>query len=344
MILAAPGLAVAVINFNTTAQTLRCIESLREQSGIYRIAVLDNASAATEYEALALAVGGQSDGVTLLRSDVNLGFAGGCNLLLDSLLRDPCVDQVLLFNNDAVALPGMVNALASASAQYPQAGLVGGRVHRLASPDQPDSLGIALYSSLMASNRKTTEDPYLGPTGGCCLLSRAFIEDIQAAMGMVFDVSYFCYWEDTDLVLRAILLGYAPVYTDQLIALHEGQASSGGKFNEFVAYHGLRNAIWTFVKCMPAALIIRYGLLFVLANLMSVARFLVAGQWRLAVRIYRDAFRGLPACWQSRQRVMSARRAPVAQLKARISNKFYESGYIREAAKRLFSGLFARSS
>ena len=101
-------------------------------------------------------------------------------------------------------------------------------MHKLADPAEVDTLGIAMYASLMPADRKSLDDTFIGPTGGCCMLTRALIERLKAVSGYCFDPRFFCYCEDTDMVLRAVLLGYRPIYLDQLVALHEGQASSGG--------------------------------------------------------------------------------------------------------------------
>lgn len=329
---------VATINYNTAPATLRCVESLMAGIGIEGVFLLDNASAKDDVAILTGGLENLTADVRLMQAGHNIGFAAGMNLLVEQIMVDSGVDAVLLLNNDAIALPGFANNLTAVLGQSPETGMVGGRVHRMSAPDQPDSLGIAMYSSLIASNRLAVVDPYLGPTGACMLMSRDFICDVIASTGHLFDPDFFCYWEDTDLVLRARLLGYEPAYVDTLLALHEGQASTGGRFNTFIAYHGLRNAIWTFVKCMPLAVIIRRAPHFFLANLMSIARFMATGEWRLLYRIYRDAMLGLPRCWRQRRRIMAAKRIQGGRLMDVISDKFYETGYVAAAIRRIFSG------
>lgn len=301
--------------------------------------VLDNASSQEDYACLADAASScLPRKLRILRSEINLGFAAGSNLLVDDLLGDPQVEYVLLLNNDAVALPDVVDVLMNAIVTSPNAGMVGGRMNRLSKPEQPDSLGVTLYASLMASNRLSPDEPFLGPSGGCCLMSRSFIEDVKRSTGHLFDPDFFCYWEDTDLVLRANLLGYSPVYVDTLVALHEGQASTGGKFNDFIAYHGLRNAIWTFVRCIPATMMLRYGALFILANLMSIARYLVGGKGRMVWRVYRDAFLGLGRCLRQRRIIMAARRCSTESLRKKIAPRFYQKGYIAKVLWGVLTG------
>ncbi len=319
-----------VINYNTAAQTLRCVSSLTQCAEPPAwILVLDNGSAESDLAILtgALKGAGQSH-IQLFRSAHNLGFAGGSNFLIDRLLALPNCQYIGLLNNDAVAKPTLVALLRGALAPTgTPIGMAGGRMHKLNQPDEVDTLGIALYASLMPANRKETRDPYLGPTGGCCLLTRAFLEDVKASTGYCFDERFFCYCEDTDLVLRANLLGYQPVYVDELVALHEGQASSRARHNTFIAYHGLRNAIWMHWKFVPTRLLIRYFPWLLLAHLLTMARQTLAGRPGVLWAVYRDAFRQLPAMLRERARFRPVARVAPSVLGKAISHRFYRRGY-----------------
>jgi GT2 family glycosyltransferase len=330
---AAPGDAGAtgftVINFNTARQTLRCVASLaacEEPPGW--ILVLDNASREDDYALLAGALqAAPRSRVVLYRSDANLGFAGGSNFLVAELLREPGCRYLGLLNNDAVARPALPAALRSVLAADPRSGLAGGRMHRLAAPDQVDTLGIALYASLMPADRKDTSEPFLGPTGGCALLTRDCVEDVLATTGYFFDERFFCYCEDTDLVLRANLLGWRPAYVDDLVALHEGQASTGGRHNDFIAYHGLRNAIWMHWKLIPASLLLRFAPALLLAHMLTIGRQLLGGRPGLLWRIYRDAFARLGEFGRERRRLAALARIRPVQLRQAMSPRFYRRGY-----------------
>lgn len=328
----AGAVGFTVINFNTAVQTLRCVASLLQcNEPPAWILVLDNASRPADYEHLARSLGtGPATRVQLFRSEANLGFAAGSNFLIDRLLGTEACGHIGLLNNDAVALPGLVQSLRGAldGDDGGMVGMSGGRMHRLARPDEVDTLGIALYASLMPADRKDTADPYLGPTGGCCLMTRAFLEHIKAATGYCFDERFFCYCEDTDLVLRAYLLGYRPAYVDELIALHEGQASTGGGNNDFIAYHGLRNAMWMQWKLIPTALLWRHAPQLLLAHLLTVARQVLSGRARLLWRVYRDAFKALGAIRRERRQFERVRRKDGAEtLRQVMSPSFYRQGY-----------------
>ena len=293
------------------------------------ILVLDNGSAETDFDTLlrGLQSAAQSH-IQLFRSNTNLGFAAGSNFLIDELLDIPNCKFLGLLNNDAVAQPALVHLLRDAlTSNNGPVGMSGGRMHKLNNPQEVDTLGITLYASLMPADRKDTQDPYLGPTGGCCLMTRAFVQDIKATSGYCFDARFFCYCEDTDLVLRANLLGYRPAYVDQLVALHEGQASSRRKHHTFIAYHGLRNAIWMHWKLIPASLLIRNSPWLLLAHLLTIARQTLSGRPGVVLVLYRDAFRQLPAMLKERARFQVAARVAPAVLAKAVSKRFYRAGY-----------------
>ncbi len=215
-------------------------------------------------------------------------------------------------------------------------------MHKLHDPHEVDTLGISLYGSLMPADRKDTHDTYLGPTGGCCLMTRSFVQDIIATTGYFFDPRYFCYCEDTDLVLRANLLGYRPAYVDQLVATHEGQASSQVQNANFIAYHGLRNAIWMQWKLLPASILVRHLPWLLLANLLTVVRQTLSGRLGVLFAIYRDALRELPAISKERRRILPLMRISTAELRTRINSRFYRQGYASLVLAELRSRLWRR--
>ncbi|HET9579330.1 MAG TPA: glycosyltransferase family 2 protein [Usitatibacter sp.] len=330
-------MTAVVINFNTAALTRRCTLSLVE-AGVRRILVLDNGSASPDHAALEASHAGEP-AVTVVRSDVNLGFAEGSNRLIDQALADSGCARVLLLNSDAtVQAQGLAKCLAAMQAGGHD--LMGGRMMKPpaagAAASVVDSLGIALYKSLLASNRKSTADAYLGPTGGCAVYSRGFLERVRREHGYVFDATYFCYAEDTDLCIRARLMGCSVGYVDDVVAYHEGQASNAGQYNDFILYHGIRNSIWMVAKSMPCAIVLLH-LPWVLAlHAGIVVRHTLQGRWRTVLRLYRDAIAGLPAVLARRRAVQASRTVRLREFRACIDRQFYETRFVKDAIRDLF--------
>ena len=327
----AADVGYTVINYNTATQTLRCIESLAHCAPPPAwICVLDNASISADFDKLLLGLKPvYQSHVQLFRSEANLGFAAGSNFLIDQLLNIPACNFIGLLNNDAVAKPELVQLLRAALLETtPSIGMSGGRMHKLHKPEEVDTLGISLYASLMPADRKDTSDPYLGPTGGCCLLTREFVQDIKSTTGYCYDARFFCYCEDTDLALRANLLGYRPAYVDQLVAMHEGQASAKTANENFIAYHGLRNAAWMHWKCIPSSILLKHAPFLLLAHLLTFSRQTFSGRFSVMLKVYRDVFRSAAALSTERTAFKAATRVSGGSLEASISRHFYRKRYI----------------
>jgi GT2 family glycosyltransferase len=332
--MAAADVVAVVINYNTARLTTQCTRSLLD-AGISRVLVLDNASSSADYEELRRAA---MPGVRIVRSDQNLGFAAGSNRIIEEALRDRACQRVLLLNSDAVASTAGLHACLDAMSSG-RHDLMGARMMkppREGSEPVVDSLGIALYKSLLASNRKSTADAYLGPTGGFAVLSRRFLEEIRAQHGYVFDPMYFCYAEDTDLCVRARLLDYSVGYSDEVAAHHEGQASGTGGYDDFILYHGIRNSIWMAAKSIPFAVILTHLPWFIVLHVGIVVRHTLQRRFMTLVRLYRDAICGLPAVLKQRRVVQGARRITLEKFRGHIDRQFYETAFFKGAVRDLF--------
>lgn len=329
---------IVVVNHNTAELTVECLRSIRasDTTGLAQVIAMDSGSELDQRAILRKAKTWLDLPLAVRELGRNVGFAAACNLGIDELLADPEVSHVLLLNNDAVLETDGLAGLLDFVEAHPEAGMVAGRMHRFDDPDAVDSLGIALYASALASNRMTTEDRLLGPTGGLAIYSRVLLEAVIVAHGSVFDEDFFCYAEDTDLALRALLLGFQPAYFDQRAALHHGQASSGGGFSDFVLYHGIRNSIWTAIKNLPGIMLLLMSPLILALHVGIVLRHSVRGKGNVVWRLYRDAIRGLPAAWRKRRTIQRSRLLGTRALWRHVTPRFYDRDYLRNAWRDLW--------
>lgn len=322
---AGTGVGFAIVNFNTSEQTLQSIASLsaNAQSPDW-ILVLDNESVGSEFSKLRKgldAVWGASE-LMLFSSKVNLGFAGGVNFLVGELLKIASCEFIGLLNSDAFAEPCLISELKCCLADE-GVGIAGGRIHKLDDPNKPDSLGITLFANLMMADRLDLSEPYLGPTGACCMVTRTFALDVISQTGYFFDARYFCYSEDADLAMRALLLGYRPAYSNRLVALHEGHASSRRAGSDFRVFLSWRNSLWLHMKLLPASFFRRCLVPFVLSQALTIGRCVLSGKVRLACRVYAAVVRELPTLIEERRRLMKAWRANCKTLESVVSRNFF---------------------
>jgi GT2 family glycosyltransferase len=328
---------VLILNHRTADATLACIDALLpELPADARVLLLDNGSGSEEAGRLAAFAAQHEPRMLFFASDANLGFAGGMNALIGQALADPAVDQILLLNSDTLPAPGFIAAMQAKLDPVTHTDMVVARMLR--EDGAVDSLGIALYRSTLASNRKREDEILLGPSGGCALLTRRLLEDLHAAHGEWFDEDFFCYAEDTDLALRARWLGYRPGYATDAIVYHEGSLSSGGPENDFVLYHGIRNSLWWLVKDVPTGWLLRSLPWFMALHVGIWLRHLRRGRARVLWRLYRDAIRGIPAMRRKRTIIRKTRRVPAAAFATWVEPRFYERGYVRRAWRELWRG------
>src|SRR3954451_7589440 len=211
-------LVAVALNWNGGEDTLAALASL---DGIETICV-DNGST----DGSDLAVEERFPFVELIRTGANLGFAGGNNVGLRRAL-DRGAEWVLLINNDAVAEPGLAEALARAATARPDAGVLAckilfedGRTVQYAGATFNARLG---YSGRLVGfgepDRPDDGDVRdVGRADGAALaLSRAAVE---GAGGL--DESLFMYVEDVELSLRVRRAGFGVVLVPAARVRHKG--------------------------------------------------------------------------------------------------------------------------
>jgi GT2 family glycosyltransferase len=227
------NLVAVVVNWNGGDDTLAALESLH---GVPAICV-DNGSK----DGSATAVAERLPDVELVRTGANLGFAAGSNVGIRRALERGA-DWVLLLNNDAVAEPGLRDALAAAAAARPDAGLLACKI-LFADGVAVQYAGASFNARLGYSGRVETagrdELRDVGRADGAALaVSRPALE--RAGM---LDESLFMYVEDVEWSLRIRRAGFAVVFVPGARVRHKGAAASGGRSSTTNVYYDTRNTI-----------------------------------------------------------------------------------------------------
>jgi GT2 family glycosyltransferase len=225
-----------VLSWNGREDTLAALASLR---GIDTVLV-DNGSG----DGSADAVAERFPDVELVRTGVNLGFAGGNNVGIRRAL-DRGADWVLLVNNDATVEPGLLQALAAAAAVRPDAGVLACKV-LFADSDRLWYAGAGFDAYLGRSRHYGFGDVdahrVLGDTeratGAAMAVSRPAIE----AAGLL-DEELFLYAEDLEWCLRIREAGFAVVYVPAARVRHRVSAAAGGAGSPTTSYYETRNML-----------------------------------------------------------------------------------------------------
>lgn len=248
---------VVVVSWNGAHLLPECLDSLEGQTirGRLKILVVDNAST----DGSAALVASRYPDVTVIRSERNLGFAGGAALGMADASGD-----VVLLNNDATFAPDAVERLLDAL-HAPGSERVGATTALVLlrgggeTPTLVNSTGNVLSRDGAGGDRDwlapigtQSRDPQVfGFNGGACALRREALDEIGG-----FDPWLFLYYEDTDLSWRMRAHGWTVRYVEAAVAVHRHAASSRADSPLF-RYYNTRNSLVVLGRHAPPVLVLR---------------------------------------------------------------------------------------
>lgn len=197
--------------------------------------------------------------LSLIRSDANLGFAGGCNLGIAAAgLRN--YDYFWLLNPDTVVHRDALVELLAHAANRPDAGIFGSTVRYYADPDIVQAMGGARMNfsngttshigqgarlSDVPSDPAGVEKQMSYVMGASMLVSAKFIASIGP-----MEEDYFLYFEEADWALRGryeFALGFAP----RSHVFHKSGVNSSKVATLFSAGFYYRNRLRFVSRFMP---------------------------------------------------------------------------------------------
>lgn len=289
---------VVILNWNGPQSTTRCLESLEPVSNqLGQILVIDNGSNPSQVESLQKVPGSP---LRVIRSEMNRGFAGGMNLGIQELLQFSELHFFLLLNNDTQVQSDSISLMQEYMYNHPQVGLVGPRMMSMNVPERLDNRGVGLSSWGLAWNVTDAQTVPSLMSGGCLLIRRQVVEDLQSQTGMIFDERFFLYMEDVDLGLRAVSLGWQHHLQDLALVKHIGGESSR-RAPDIPLYYWHRNSVWVVIKNFPSVCLWWASIPFLLLHLGIGVVYAVRGRGRVVWKAKWEALKGLPSIWKTRQ-------------------------------------------
>lgn len=307
--------SVIVVNYNAGKWLKKSIESLMVQSqSDFECFIVDNGSDDGSLATLPVL----DNRFKIIELGYNAGFAVANNHAAE-LAQSP---WIALLNPDAFARPNWLENLLAETVKYPDIGMVGSTQY-LALPKKPtlDGAGDCYHFSgiaFRAGYGHTTEPPATGLVFGPCAAAALYDREKFISLGG-FDERFFCYHEDVDLAFRMQLAGSDCIQSQTAIVDHVSSAITS-KVPNFAIYHGTRNRIWTFMKNMPAILLILLLPAHILANLAYLYWALFRkGRFGPTLNGIKDALVGLPEILTSRRTVQSSRKISILTLLFRFT-------------------------
>jgi N-acetylglucosaminyl-diphospho-decaprenol L-rhamnosyltransferase len=247
-----------------------------------------------------------------VQNETNTGFAVANN----QAARLARGEWLIMLNPDAFPQPDWLEKLLAASVRYPHAAAFGSTQLLDENPvlldgagDVYHAAGIPFRGGYLQPVPDTLED---GQAFTPCAAASMWRADTFRALGG-FEESYFCYCEDVDLGFRHRLAGGQAVQVADAKVSHMGSASSG-RLSDFAVYHGTRNRLWTFVRCMPGALFWLMLLPHIGATLLLWAHTAWRGAGPAYGRGLRDGLAGLSRVWRQRRLIQKSRKVSLSAL------------------------------
>jgi GT2 family glycosyltransferase len=238
---------IVILSWNNAALTAACVDSARAQSYTKRfILVVDNASSSSHRDLLRQRYA-DCDDVELLWLERNTGYAEGNNIGMRRA-RERGADWFLIATQDSLLDAQALERLLRAVSSHPQAGIAGPLVldvdGRELSCGERVAVPLLCLPRTVLRYRRRADRPYrVGGLLGCVLLiSRECLEKTNG-----FDESYFAYYEEVDLCLRARTWGMEILCAPQAVVRHHGMRGFLGGLGTSSAELKVRN-LWRLLR------------------------------------------------------------------------------------------------
>ena len=313
-------LAIIVLNWNGSDDTIECIESLTNQTLKPTIIVVDNNSSDNSVSVFEkYASTHKKEDIILIKNSANLGFAGGINTGL-TYARGRNFEYIGVLNPDAIADKEWCQALVDELSSHPKCGITTGILQRRNSKTL-DTTG-DFYTTWGLPGPRNRDEPIqnapdkpgevFGATGGGAIYRAAIFDDID-----MFDEDFFMYYEDVDLSFRAQLAGWKVRFTPKAIAYHKVGASSK-KVPGLAVYNTFKNLPLVFIKNVPGKLFWYIGLRFFLTYwLIFASAFRHGNGWPAFKGILASIIRK-PAAYHKRWSIQKNRKVSVKYIRSII--------------------------
>jgi len=236
-------ISIVTVNYNQPQATIELLKSIDQHypQNNLDIILVDNGSTENK-EALFKAC---CPGVNYIRSEINLGFAGGNNLGI----KEAKGDYLFLVNNDTEFTAGLIESLLETMKSNPEIGIISPKIKYF---DQPD---ILQYAGFTAMNYYTCRNQCIGQfekdTGQYdgLIAATGFIHGAAMMISRTallkagnMAENFFLYYEEMDWCERIKAAGFE-IWVNTNACIYHKESMAVGKNSALKAYFMNRNRI-----------------------------------------------------------------------------------------------------
>ena len=305
--------SVLIVTRDDAQHVEECLRALRRQEDV-RLEVIGVDNASTDGTAERLEAGADR----VIRSDRNLGYAGGMNAGIAATTGE----FVLTMNADIFLEPRFITELLADLEVHPGAAGAGGKLLRPSVPGASaeiiDNAGGHILTPSYALRERGHGEVDTGQynvpgdvltiPGSAALFRRAALEDVRDSGGY-FDQDFFAYKEDADICFRLRHRGWTLRYVPAAEARHlrgwggDRTPGSRARVSPLARYHSFKNRHLFILKnarareLLPRLPLVLGHEIALLVYAILFERFLLSAYrevWRLAPRMLRRRVRPVP--------------------------------------------------
>jgi GT2 family glycosyltransferase len=236
-----PLVTIISVNYNQEEVTRELLFSIRKLSyPNLEVIVVDNGSQTN----LVSSLGNQFSEFTFIRSDKNLGFAGGNNLGIENARGE----FIFFINNDTILTPNTIEPLLEKFTSEKNVGVVSPKIKYFEDPE------LIQYAGYTAMNPYTARNKGIGNLekdngqydlstetffahGAAMMIKREVIDKV----GVMPEI-FFLYYEEFDWCEQIRKAGYRIFYEPKSVIFHK-ESISVGKNSTLKTYYMSRNRI-----------------------------------------------------------------------------------------------------
>lgn len=233
-------ISIVTVNFNGRQVTAELLDSLRRVGFAGEVIVVDNGSELNE----AALLQAEYEQIIAIRSERNLGFAGGNNLGIEA----SSAEIIMMLNNDTTVTDGFDRGIEDFFARHPAAGVVSPKICFEYAPDIIQYAGYTPLSKITLRNREigfreTDRGQYDTPRrtsyahGAAMALRRCVIKDVG-----LMPECYFLYYEELEWCSVIARSGWQ-IWYDPQVKIYHKESWSTGRESALKAYFQTRNRI-----------------------------------------------------------------------------------------------------